>query len=110
MVAELSFGSWRFLTTKKYSTTLWTSALHRAFPHGDTDIWTWRQQMSRLHGNMTFIRNHAAHLEPMFRRDVERDLAQAQTLMDGRDPHALAWLNDMAKLETVIASKPSFLT
>ncbi len=109
VLAELSFGFWRFLTSKKYLTTLWTPALYRAFPYGDKDIWTRQKQVARLLGNMTFIRNRAAHLEPMFRRDVERDVAEARALMGWIDPQALAWFNDTLKLDEVLASKPAFL-
>ena len=109
VLAELPFGFWRFLTSKKYLTTLWTPALYRAFPYGDKDIWTRQKQVARLLGNMTFIRNRAAHLEPMFRRDVGRDVAEARALMGWIDPQALAWFNDTLKLDEVLASKPAFL-
>ncbi|WP_244198232.1 hypothetical protein [Nocardia neocaledoniensis] len=34
VIAELSFGFWRYLTASRYLTLLWTPALHRAFPFG----------------------------------------------------------------------------
>ena len=109
VLAELSFGFWRFLTSKKHLTTLWTPALYRAFPYGDKDIWTRQKQVTRLLGNMTFIRNRAAHLEPMFRRNVERDVEEARILMGWIDPQALAWFNDTLKLDEALAAKPEFL-
>lgn len=33
MIAELTFGFWRYLLTRRYETTLWTPALRRAFPN-----------------------------------------------------------------------------
>ncbi|WP_308806391.1 hypothetical protein [Actinotignum urinale] len=65
--------------------------------------------VARLLGNMTFVRNRAAHLKPMFRRDVERDVAEARALMAWIDPQALAWFNDTLKLDEVLAAKPAFL-
>lgn len=37
VVAELTFGFWRFLVASRYYTSLWVPALHDAFPHGDPD-------------------------------------------------------------------------
>ena len=56
ILAELSFGFWRFLTSKRYLTTLWIPALHRAFPYGDRDIWqrqkqrkpSWQRHLNRF--------------------------------------------------------------
>ncbi|WP_227469317.1 hypothetical protein [Actinomyces sp. HMSC065F12] len=109
ILAELSFGFWRFLTSKKYLTTLWTPAIYRAFPNGDKDIWTRQKQVTRLLGNMTFIRNRAAHLEPLFRRDVYRDMSEARALMSWIDHDALAWFNSTLKLDGVLQAKPAFL-
>lgn len=40
--------------------------------------------------NMTLIRNRAIHLEPMFLRNVARDVAEARALMGWIDSQALA--------------------
>lgn len=109
VVAELSFGFWRFLTTRRYHASLWVPVLHKAFPQGDPDLRVRQREVARLLGNMTFIRNRAAHLEPMFRRNVERDVAEARLLMGWVDPQALAWFNDTLKLDGALAAKPEFL-
>lgn len=94
LVAELSFGFWRFLTTKRYLTTLWMPAIQHAFPHGDKDALKRQQQVAKaLHG-MTFIRNRAAHLEPVFRRDLAADFRRACLLMEWIDPNPRAWLEE----------------
>lgn len=75
VIAELSFGFWRFLCTKSYSTSLWVPALAGAFPHhpdannpravqADVD-----SRIERLH----FVRDRIAHHEPIFQRDIRRD-------------------------------------
>lgn len=109
VVAELSFGFWRFLTTRRYHASLWVPTLHKAFPHGDSDLRVRQRQVACLLGKMTFIRNRAAHLEPMFHRNVERDVEDARMLMGWIDPQALAWFNDTLKLDDVLAAKPAFL-
>lgn len=40
--------------------------------------------------------NRAAHLEPVFRRDISADLHRACLLMGWIDPNARAWLLDNA--------------
>lgn len=57
VLAELSFGFWRFLTSKRYLTSLWTPALQHAFPYGHKDIWTRQKQVAALLTDMNFIRN-----------------------------------------------------
>ena len=48
---------------------------------------------------MTFIRNRAAHLEPVFKRDVQRDIVDARLLLSWVSPDAAAWFEDTLKLE-----------
>lgn len=94
ILAEVSFGFWRYLTSKRYLTTLWLPALQRAFPHGNEDAWTRQKQVSNLIGRMTFLRNRAAHLEPVFRRDVQQDIDQARLLLSWVSPDASLWFDD----------------
>lgn len=98
VLAELSFGFWRFLTSKRYLTSLWTPALQYAFPHGHKDIWTRQKQVAALLGVMTFIRNRAAHLEPVFKRNLAKDFENARTLLGWIDPNAAAWLEENAAI------------
>lgn len=91
ILAELSFGFLRFLTTKKYLTILWTPAIQYAFPFGNNDIWERQKQVSKALTTMTFIRNRAAHLEPVFRRDLKMDFNLTCILMEWINPDARAW-------------------
>lgn len=106
VLAELSFGFWRFLTSKRYLTSLWTPVLHKAFPLGHQDIWTRQKQVSSALTGLTIVRNRAAHLEPVFRRDLGKDLAQAELLMSWINPDATAWLLEATTLNRVIETKP----
>lgn len=94
-VAELSFGFWRFLTTRRYHASLWVPVLHRAFPNGNPDLRQRQREVSRLLCSMTFIRNRAAHLEPMFRRNMTRDAAQAKQLLGWISEDAVLWFDDV---------------
>jgi hypothetical protein len=65
VIAELSFGFWRYLTSRRQHDPLWVPYLHRAFRSG-----TSRQevdgQIGRLHG----LRNRIAHHEPLLSVDL----------------------------------------
>lgn len=94
VLAEISFGFWRFITSKRHLTSLWIPALQYAFPYGCEDAWTRQKQVSKLLNNMTFIRNRAAHLEPVFQRDLQRDIEEARLLLGWVSPDAVAWFDD----------------
>ena len=107
IVAELSFGFWRFLTSRRYHASIWVPALHKAFSFGDSDLRKRQRETARLLGNMNFLRNRAAHLEPIFRRNIARDIAEARCLMRWVDPEALLWFDDTLRLDDVLKVKPT---
>ena len=53
-----------------------------------------------------FVRNRAAHHEPIHRRDLARDLAAAVELVDWVCPHACAWVAARSPLEQLIRDRP----
>lgn len=61
VIAELSFGFWRSLTTASHEKSVWVPYLHHAYPAG-----TNRADMDRIIGNINTVRNRIAHHEPLF--------------------------------------------
>lgn len=61
VIAELSFGFWRQLTTKAMEKSMWVPYLHKAFPHG-TD----RSVVDAQVKTVNDLRNRIAHHEPLF--------------------------------------------
>lgn len=74
VIAELSFGFWRYLVASRYLTGLWIPAAQHAFPHGATDPRRRRVLTEASLKSLHFVRNRAAHHEPIHRRDLTRDL------------------------------------
>lgn len=76
VVAELSFGFWRYLCTKPYLTSLWVPALADAFPnHPDLgDPRAVRRAVDDRIQRIHFLRNRVAHHEPLHRRNLKQDL------------------------------------
>src|SRR6266545_7208644 len=90
VIAELSVGFWRYLVASRYLTSLWIPALHAAFPAGAEDLRRRRGDVEGLLQRLAFVRNRAAHHEPIHRRDLNRDLAAAVELTGWICPDAAA--------------------
>ncbi|MFD4790554.1 hypothetical protein ACFWN1_26580 [Streptomyces sp. NPDC058459] len=56
IIADLSLGLWRYLSSSAHEKTLWVPHLHRAFPAG-----TNRGTVDRAIGDLHGLRNRAAH-------------------------------------------------
>lgn len=97
VVAELSFGFWRYLAANRYLTALWTPALHSAFPHGPGDKRQLRGRVDHALGNLLIVRNRAAHHEPLHRRHLTRDVAMATEIASWITPEAGRWVRAMAR-------------
>jgi hypothetical protein len=53
-----------------------------------------------------FVRNRAAHHEPIHLRDLAKDMRTAQELVGWISPVAEAWVAATASLPAIIAEKP----
>jgi hypothetical protein len=99
VIAQLSFGFWRYLSTSAHEKTLWVPYLHRAFAPG-TD----RARIDAPIGRLHELRNRVAHHEHLLNQNVLSrfndllDVAQALQpdlatfLSTSSDiPHLAAW-------------------
>lgn len=107
VVAELSFGFWRYLISQRYHASLWVPSLHKAFPGAVTDIRTRRQDVERRLVNLMLVRNRAAHHEPIHRRDLLADLEDAIELVGWVHPQAGAWVGAVSALRQVASARPA---
>lgn len=106
VIAELTLGFWRYLVESRYLTTLWTPALHRAFPHGHRDLLTRQRQVRQHFQQLHFVRNRAAHHEPIHARDLSRDHELAIELLQWVSPEAGTWALRVSDLPAVLAARP----
>lgn len=63
VIAELSFGFWRSLTTASHEKSIWVPYLHAAYPKG-----TSRSAVDNDLRDINVVRNRIAHHEPVFDR------------------------------------------
>ncbi|WP_214369799.1 Abi family protein [Pseudonocardia sp. H11422] len=103
VVAELSFGFWRYLLARRYSSTLWPAIRH-SFPHlPGRDRGRLERQVIRLHQ----LRNRIAHHEPLIREDLPARVADLGSILDAVDPALRPWaLDDAGRLTTLLANRP----
>ena len=108
VLAELSFGFWRYLCKPPYLTSLWVPTLASAFPlHPSAG--NPRQvraevedRMQRLH----FLRNRIAHHEPIHRRNLSRDYSHLLELTGWICSDYRAWIATTSRTLTVLAARP----
>lgn len=104
MVAELSFGFWKFLLAKRYEATLWTGYLRHAFPNLRPQS---RGTVYRGLDEMHILRNRIAHHEPIHSRDLAADTLTIFRLLDWIDQDVRAWAVSLSRLQSVIATRPT---
>ncbi len=105
VVAELSFGFWRYLVARRYQTTAWP-ALQQAFPlHPDapstprTDV---EDRMQRIY----ILRNRIAHHEPIFRRGLEHDYSDMLMLVGWISGEAAEWMGEFSRVTELLSDRP----
>lgn len=107
VIAELSFGFWRYLVASRYHASLWVPVLHRAFPHGGDDLRARRELVECYLKTMLFLRNRAAHHEPIHRRDLLKDERVAYRLLSAIDSIAASWALSQSRISDIVQLKPN---
>ncbi|WP_185737612.1 Abi family protein [Corynebacterium bovis] len=92
VVAEIPFGTWRFLLSTQYQTTVWpiVSPGFQGRPRSQRDRHELYDSMTYLHE----IRNRCAHSEPVFEHDLDTFLCAVSTVADFVDPKSTQWIKD----------------
>jgi hypothetical protein len=102
IIAELSFGFWRFLLARQYKTSLWPD-LAGAFPHApNRSLSTVEDPVRRLH----MFRNRIAHHEGIWHLPLEARRNDIQSLLGFVTPTAATWVADTSRIDDVLANRP----
>lgn len=103
VVAELTFGFWRYTLANTYQSTLWAQAYRRAFPHlrpqRRTSVY---EPLVRLHE----LRNRVAHHEPIHTVDHTALLDELKEILTWHDPAAAAWVDATSRIPAVLNARP----
>lgn len=106
VIAELSFGFWRYLVAKRYQPTAWSRCRGRS-PYTRPDrarlTWTWTIECNAIH----VLRNRIAHREPIFRRDLDHDHTDMLTLAGWISAEARGWIEGLSRVPDLLAQRPT---
>ena len=86
VVAELTFGFWRYLLSARYEASLWTPALRHAFVGGLS-----RATVYETVEHINTFRNRFAHHDPIYRQHLQSDITRIEQLIDWMSPEAAEW-------------------
>ncbi|MFD3488749.1 hypothetical protein [Streptomyces sp. NPDC058665] len=102
IIAELSFGFWRFLLARQYRASLWPD-LAGAFSHApNRALATVEDPVKRLHK----FRNRIAHHEGIWHLPLEARRNDIQTVLGFIAPTAAAWVAGTSRIDDVLARRP----
>jgi hypothetical protein len=102
IVAELSFGFWRFLLARRYTATLWP-ALRPAFRYlPGSDRRLLEAPVARLH----VLRNRVAHHEPLLSEPLPDRYTDLLDVVGFVHPQLRSWLDTHNRLQATLAQRP----
>lgn len=104
VVAELTFGFWRFLLDAYHQPTLWAPALRHAFPHLRPRV---RQHVYDPMTRLNTFRNRIAHHEPLYKADLEGRLRDVLLIAGYVCPTTAAWIWSSTRVPAALDARPA---
>ncbi|AWL33850.1 MULTISPECIES: Abi family protein [Streptomyces] len=102
VIAELSFGFWRYLIARQHQDTLWPD-LARAFPHAPgRALQVVELPVKRLH----LFRNRIAHHEGIWHIPVEQRRDDLLSVLGYIAPAARDWTAATSRIDQIMTSRP----
>ncbi len=108
VVADLNFAFWERVLLKKQQRIIWDTQFTTSFPEapaGQTSSVN-REKLRRTVENVRRLRNRIAHHEPIFARDLVRDMRDIRLAISWRSSVAASWLDKMETVTPLIALRP----
>jgi hypothetical protein len=102
VVAELSFGFWRFLLSGRYERTLWLPCLRGAFP--GIEGRGMRRDVHDALRELNLLRNRVAHHEPIHNRPLGTLHDLILTTAGWVCPVTREWMADRSRVPSLLAS------
>lgn len=110
VVAQLSFGFWPAIFSKRYVLELWEERVDRFFPNvpGDSPDEKVRNIRERLK-LATELRNRISHLEPIFKRNLSEEHSKLIGLVAFANSSTASWMKAHSTLNHVMRHGPNAL-
>jgi len=106
VIAELSLGFWRYLAASRYLTSLWIPAVSQAFSCNSKRIGERRVDVERELQRLHYVRNRAAHHEPIHRRYLLADHRSAVAVTSWVSPDCAGWVADRSPIPGLNSRRP----
>jgi hypothetical protein len=103
VIAELTFGFWRYVLAAPYQSTLWAPALRHAFPHLHPAR---RATVYQVVDRLNSVRNRVAHHEPIHSLNIAARHNEALLAASWIDPAAAAWIAETSRVPAVLETRP----
>ncbi|MGW3361028.1 hypothetical protein ACWDFL_37570 [Streptomyces bungoensis] len=101
IIADLSLGLWRYLSSSAHEKTLWVPYLHTAFPAG-TD----RAKVDKAIRNLHQLRNRAAHWEPLLAAPVQQRMSELLWVAGLLAPDLAAFIRHHSEVAPLLTKRP----
>lgn len=106
VVADLRFVFWERMFAKRHS-SFWLNRIHWAFPnYTDSNADRLRQTLQTNIRKVRLFRNRIAHHEPVYQRELSRDMDRILGIVGGRSAAAFELLKSIETVSFVIGSQP----
>jgi hypothetical protein len=107
VIAEVTFGFWRYVLAAPYQSTLWAPALRHAFPYLNPAR---RATVYQLVDRLNSVRNRVAHHEPIHCLNIAARHKEVLLAASWIDPAAAAWIEETSRVTTVLKMRPGVPT
>lgn len=107
VIAELKLAFWSSLFTARHDVRLWENRIATAFPHSPyEDEKKLRKEVRNKIEDIRLLRNRIAHHEPVFTRNLRKDLQGMEELIEYRSPEAKAWVESLEEVSLLLDRRP----
>jgi hypothetical protein len=101
VVANLTFGFWRYLSSKAHEKSLWVPYLHTVFPPK-----TSRREVDARIGRLHDLRNRAAHHEPLIDTDLVARLDDLLWIAERLEPTLAQFIRSSTDVTGLDSCRP----
>jgi hypothetical protein len=104
VIAELTFGFWRYVLAAPYQNALWAPALRHAFPQLRPAR---RGAVYQLVDRLNAVRNRVAHHEPVHALNIAARHRDVLLLASWIDIAAASWIEETSRVSDVLSLRPA---
>jgi hypothetical protein len=101
VVAELTFGFWRYLLAVRYERSLWRTCLWQAWPGQGL-----RREVHDKVAQLHVLRNRIAHHEPIHNRPLDSLHDTAMTVAGWVCPVTRDWIGSLSRVAGLLLERP----